>query len=148
MNIDRRWILVLSAIIALIFFIFIRGMTRENKKIEGPALHQNKATTEDVTLNYAIPANAVPTVEEIEESTKRDLQKREETAELTEYAKAKAEKARLLEDISQGASAPAAVTDETTPKENATVTIPTRQPPKLPTHEERQSMKARGIIIH
>ena len=148
MNIRSLVIIGVIAIVvvSLVAFLFFREIVKESAPVPVPTTEAVKAEPA-AQAGYAIPVNTVPTVSQIEESIKKDKEKRKAVNDF--IAKIEAEKAKTREEVraeAQKAEREAVTMPES--KKNETVNLPEQKPVKNPTREERERMRANGIIAY
>ena len=148
MNIKNLVIAGVMAIVvvSLVAFLFFRALLREGTPVPTTALKTVK-TEPAVQAGYAIPVNAVPTVSQIEESIKKDKERRKAINDF--IAKIEVEKAMTREEVraqAQKAEQEAAAIPES--ERDKTVNLPEQKPVKAPTRKEREQMRNNGIIAY
>ena len=147
MNIKNALIIVAIAvvIIAGVSLLFFKELIKENAP-RSAAIPVTVVTKEADQTSYAIPANAIPSIGQIEENVKKA--KAEQVLTNAMIAKVQADSALDREKIRAQLEAQADVPQVTTiaPKGNAAATTMKVAPP--PTKIERAQMKARGVIAY
>lgn len=96
-------------------------------------------------LNYAIPANAIPTVQDIE----ANMKKTEENKRLYNEVQGQIEKEKAISTEKEIAAVEEVVT--ASPKEKPqqkSVVLPQKKEVAFPTYEERQKTESRGIVTY
>ena len=132
---------VIVLIICAVFFLFFQELAKETMPAPLPAAP--KVIKEGPPASYSIPANAIPSISDIEANLKKNQEQRATEKEMS--AKIKNDSAARRKDIQAQLEAEAA-----TPKVEVELPeTPAKQavkPARPPTREEREKMKAAGVV--
>lgn len=145
MKIDKFVItgIVLLAILLIIAFNLFKIMS---PKESAPQTAQAPVPTkEEPSLNYAIPANTIPTVQDIE----ANMKKTEETKRLYNEVQGQIESEKAVSPEKEIAQVEEIVT--ASPKEKPqqkSVILPKKKEVAFPTYEERQKTESMGIVTY
>ena len=135
-------VVVIVLIICAVFFIFFRELAKEITP--APLAVAPKVVTEQPPVAYVIPANAIPSISDIEAKLKQTAEQRVVEKEMS--AKIKAESAARRKDIQAQLEAEAAAPKKETvevPEQPAKQAVKLVKPPP---REEREKMKAAGVV--
>ena len=132
-------------IISALSFIFFKELMNENAP-RPAAIPASGVAKEAAQASYAIPANAIPSIGQIEEDVKKA--KAEQAINNAMIAKVQADSALNREKIRVQLEAQADVPRETVNIPQANTPSATRKVAANPTKEDRAQMKAHGVIAY
>ena len=148
MNIKNALIIAAIAvlIVSALSFIFFKELMNENAPRTAPAIPAPGVVKEAAQASYTIPANAIPTIGQIEENVKKA--KAEQASNNAMITKVQADSALNREKIRVQLEAQAAAPQETVNIPQGNTPSETRKVAANPTREERSQMKTRGVIAY